>query len=1438
MTAAATSPQRRQDRVVLALLAFASYVPILLSSPGKVSADTKSYLTIDPGDVVSTAASMWDPTVGAGTVPHQNIGYLFPLGPFYWLMERLAVPDWLTQRLLWGTLVFAAAWGTYRLLRWMGWRPVVAVVAAFAYGFSPYLLSYLARLSVILGPWSALPWLILLAAKAARTRSWRPAALFALIVALVGSVNATALVLAGLGPVLWLVADVVSGRVATRQAVRAAARIGVLSAVVSVWWVAALRIQGNFGIPILRYTETYETVAGASTPLEVSRGLGYWFFYGGDRLDQWVGPSAPYVDNVVLIALGFTLAGIALLGLLRPFVGRAVAAVLLLVGLAVSVGAAPRGDSTPYGRFFDWFASETTAGLALRSTPRAAPLVVLAMAMGLASSTEWLRARIRARIDVTERRWDLAAPVAMIGLLGVQLFPWFTADPLTPSILRDETLPGYVTDMASWLDETAETGSGGRVWEIPAADFANHRWGGTIDPVLPGLIDRPYLARELVPQGGAATADLLNAFERRLPEGWFEPETLAAVARRFGVETVVMRNDIEHERYRLARPDLLWTEVTSALGEPDEAGPLIEDTPVIPVLDERTLAHPEAADRFPAVAAFDLGAAPAVVARSTASPIVLVGSGEGVVDLAGTSLMEESLGDAARPLLYAATLGDLAAAGDFDEAMLGTDPWWVISDTNRKQGRHWSTVSSNLGALEAAGPVQLDDDPGDNRLDVFATNGLERQTIAVHEADVADVRASYYGNRIAYTPEDAPWFAIDGDPATAWRAGVFDTTEDLVWEVDLVEPVSTSTITLLQPVTGAVNRYLTEVRVVLDDATSVDVMLGDDSRTVPGQTIELPVDEFSSMRIEVLADNVGRLSGYGAQPGVGLAEVTIPGVIDDRAVRLPTLTDVVDVDEAALAEQRITYLLTRERIDPATSNRTSPELRMVRRFDVVDDRIFELTGEARLSADADERLLAAVLGDDHEVVADRRLPGSPASRGASAFDGDVSTAWQTPFGSSVGALLDVQPGPVEPADSVTVTWLDDGRHSVPTELSILAVDGRSHTVALPATEPVDGVASAVVAVDALAPGPVSITVTAVDERTSPEYFSGFPQVLPIGIAEIQIGAQPDSADGPTALDDRCRDDLLLLDGVALPVRLVGTTDAALGRDELAIEACAPVELAAGTHRIDAAAGGVSGFDIDRLVLDGQPAGVRPAERAAETAVPDVVVESETSTSYELAVAASPESSWLVLQQSWNPGWTATVDGEDLGAPVLIDGYANGWLLPASASERTVQLEWTPQGTLRVALWFSLAAGIGVLALALLSRRADVRLVADDGDEPDDRPDRAGARRRLRRDGPVMAVGLVAVVLVVAGPWVALASLVPLLSTRRWHWLPAALVVATGAVAAGAVVVLQLRFDYPIDPSWPSRFGWTSTLVWVAVTTATTVALMPDGVRRRADTGSV
>ena len=102
---------RRRVAVGNAALAACCYVPLLLTHRGMVGADTKQYLYLDPGRLLSRAPWLWDNGVGFGTVTHQNIGYLFPMGPYYWLMDAIGLPDWVAQRIWFGSIMFLAGLG-------------------------------------------------------------------------------------------------------------------------------------------------------------------------------------------------------------------------------------------------------------------------------------------------------------------------------------------------------------------------------------------------------------------------------------------------------------------------------------------------------------------------------------------------------------------------------------------------------------------------------------------------------------------------------------------------------------------------------------------------------------------------------------------------------------------------------------------------------------------------------------------------------------------------------------------------------------------------------------------------------------------------------------------------------------------------------------------------------------------------------------------------------------------------------------------------------------------------------------------------------------------------------------------------------------------------------------------------------------------------------
>ncbi len=168
-----------------------------------------------------------------------------------------------------------------------------------------------------------------------------------------------------------------------------------------------------------------------------------------------------------------------------------------------------------------------------------------------------------------------------------------------------------------------------------------------------------------------------------------------------------------------------------------------------------------------------------------------------------------------------------------------------------------------------------------------------------------------------------------------------------------------------------------------------------------------------------------------------------------------------------------------------------------------------------------------------------------------------------------------------------------------------------------------------------------------------------------------------------------------------------------------------------------------GIDLDRVVLASDRSGAPLA--GAELQVPvvpredPVAVERRGGVGYDIEVPAADTVRWLSFGQSWSPGWRASVDGTDLGAPVVIDGYANGWVLdPAvlGAGPYTVEVDWTPQRTIWIAIAISLAAILACLAIILVSlRRSSSARRAAAADDPL-ADDHEAASRRGHRALPI------------------------------------------------------------------------------------------------------
>ncbi len=159
--------------------------------------------------------------------------------------------------------------------------------------------------------------------------------------------------------------------------------------------------------------------------------------------------------------------------------------------------------------------------------------------------------RLRARAG----RLALAVPLVVGALLFLNLPALWTGGFYGGNLQRPEDIPRY------WTDATRASTRGGdatRVLEVPGSDFASYRWGNTVDPITPGIIDRPYVACELIPYGSPASANLLNALDLRLQDRKLTPGAIAPLARLMSVGDVTLRNDIQFERYRLLRPLFTW----------------------------------------------------------------------------------------------------------------------------------------------------------------------------------------------------------------------------------------------------------------------------------------------------------------------------------------------------------------------------------------------------------------------------------------------------------------------------------------------------------------------------------------------------------------------------------------------------------------------------------------------------------------------------------------------------------------------------------------------------------------------------------------------------------------------------------------------------------------------------------------------------------------
>jgi arabinofuranan 3-O-arabinosyltransferase len=1272
------------------LLGLLAYALAFVQRPGLATADTKINLHVDPGRFLGDVASMWTSTGQLGGVQAgQQTGYLFPMGPFFALGHLIGLPDWIVQRLWLGTMLALAAWGGVRLLDALLSRPrgIAHLTTGAALLLNPFVVTYANRTTVTLLAYAALPWLLLAVNRGVRDGGgWRwPAAVALIVTAAGGGVNGAVVAWMLLGPVLLLIYEVLFTPVTWPDARAFLVRAVPLTAVVSLWWVIPAYVQSAYGVNFLQFTEQPGTVWGTTSAPETLRLMSFWLSYVGIGFQ---GRAIPYFDDsatllfsapVVLATLLFPAAAFTGFAWTRRWRYGPFFLGLALVAVLVMMAGYPEGTPLRHGLYFTY--NHVAAVRFLRASYKGAPLLAVALACLAGAGAGELSARTAALRGWARRiPWRPAAAVAALAVLAGAAWP------LVSGRAQDAQV-SYKSIPAAWrqagTDLNRRLPPNSRAMVLPGDLFSFYTWGGTVDPILPALTTRPVAERSEVPYSDLRATDLLWTIDGLVHQQRLLPGQLDPLLSLIGVRSVVTGADDDLARSDAPPPADADAELATqpGFGRPARA--------YGPVRSYASTITPGLTRRLPEVRTYDLPAARGLVrVEPAADPVVVDGSADGLAGLAAFGLVP-----AQRPLLYAA---DQTAAGLRAAVAAGGEV--VITDSNRRQAFAASSLDQNTGPVLT--PQQTVSADG-LILDPFG-GGAEAQTVAVYGGGVRSVEAPASPQRVQF-PEHGPFAAIDGSAATAWLADPTLAPSQRWLQVDFTRPLRLSSVSLL-PYDDAGGA----VRAVTVAGRTFAVHSGWNRLALPG-------DAVTSLRVaitSVSAPAPGATAGAG-----GIRELRIPGVRATQALRLP-VDAARDLAGAALQRVGLTYLFQRTTgDDPFTRNvdhgpwsalqvgdAGDAEQTMSRDFQVPAPRRFSTTAWVTpFATDPDPMLdrLAGYRGPVSATSSDR-FDGEPRWRASQALDGDPGTAWiaddspgqpawlqwRTARPTTVRTLRLIAPStPVRRPTRIRLVWPGGASQPLPV--------GSGGTVAL--ARPVTARTFRIQILSAAAPPGAS----AVDRRA-------------VGIAEVQGigGLPPVRVSASAAFAAGCGAARIAVGDSVIALRVTGSSAAfAQGRPLLAHSCGAPVALGSGSEHLQVRSGP---FAVDELALRspapasaspgaGSPGSPGSASRSGSgSGSAGRVVDPGTAgrDSYDGVRVTVRRPAWLVLGEGYDRGWGAWCNGRSLGAPVPIDGYANGWRVAPGCVN--VRFAFAPNRIAIAGYAISAVSGVACLLLILVA----------------------------------------------------------------------------------------------------------------------------------------
>jgi len=1287
-----------------------------LQAPGRISPDTKLDLTADPLRFLARAVNLWSSELPFGQVQNQAYGYLFPHGAFFLIGDLAGLPGWVVQRLWWALLLTVGFWGLLRVAETLRiGTPTARLIGAAAFALSPRVLTTLGSISsetlpMMLAPWVLLPVIRALSGTETPGRGVRLLAGQAgVAVALMGAVNAVATLAGCLPAIIWWLCHRPNRRwwsftfwwlVALALAVT--------------WWVIALVLLGRVSPPFLDFIESAGVTTRWTSLTEMLRGTHSW--------TPFVAPNAtagaPLVTRPVLI-LGTCLVaagGLAgLTGLLRrgvPGAGRLVT--MLLIGVTLLAIGYAGGLGSPLAHPVQAFLDG--AGAPLRNVHKLESVIRIPLVLGLT----YLLGRIPLPGSTPAPVWRRAYAhpehhkAAAVGLVLLTALMVSTSLAWTGRLTPPGTfaeLPQYWRDAAAWLSAHRDGGpTPGRVLVAPGAPFATQTWGNSHDEPLQVLDVGPWGVRDSIPLTPPQTIRALDSVQRLFAAG--RPSAgLADTLARQGISYLVVRNDLDPDTSRSARPLLVHRAVDGSPGLHRVA----------------QFGEPVGSGTVPGFVA-DSGLRPAYPAIEIYRVDSGAGGNPGAPYLAELDAMPRVAGgpevllrlDEHRRLRGEPVLGPVLMTADARRADLGGPRHGVtVTDTPLARETDYGRVDDHSSTIRAAGDARhthsrVPDYPTPGAATVFGGWIGGRLTASSSSSDATTLPD--------VAPSTSPAAAIDGDPGTAWVSNALQSAVGQWLQVDFDRPLTNGTITVT-PSATAVGAQVRRIQISTVNGTTT---LRFDHAGEP-LTAALPYGETPWVRITASGTDDG---SPGVQFGITDLSVTqydasgFAHPVDLRHTALvpapPAGAQVAQWDLGAGLPGRTGCAATSETVRCAASMMLEPEepatfsrtLNVPRPMSVTPtvwvrprqgpnlvDLVAE-PGTVRAHGDAD---VLDVLGSAY-----------------AAADGDPRTSWtasQRVVAHRSPPTLSISlPRPVE----VTGLQFTASRSPLPARPTLVAVDLGSG----PQVRQLEESNDQRVRLQPRVTDTVKISLLAwedVIDRTA----IGFDQLKPPGLAEVSVLG----ADGrPVAPADAARNrsrrvsvgcghgPIIAIAGRFVHTSITTTVGALLDDEPVPAQPCdsQPIALPPGEQELLISPG--SAFVVDGATLS-SPAAARQVAGAATT---PAVIGTWSAARREVTVSGAATSRVLVVPESINSGWVArTPDGTPL-VPVAVNGWQQGWVVPAG-TDGTITWEFGPNRMYRLGM----AGGLALLPLLALLAWWPARRVRDPG--PPARPWRPSPR---------------------------------------------------------------------------------------------------------------